>query len=452
MNSNSNRLIYIAVSAILFVALLFELPIQVIGVINLLFLFFSFFSLSKVQKSAFTPFNVILACLFLFHSGHLWLSLVTSDVARWDYLFNYTATEAQKMETYSFVTQMIIVFYWAGMLNLKPYIKVKTVKEKLEKWTSPLLIFITICAYMLCFYYDIGRAARVQALGYGAGYQYESGFSYTVSVFLNELLILLFIVNRHNKRMLTFLISLVSIRFILVLALIGNRGAAIIFAIMIIYILAKYTSYSRFFSNKFSLFLIVLAGSIALPFISLTRNDYIKTNGVVDFIITYNPFTYFLAEFGGTIKTLFIAMEYNYEKFLNGAQFFYSSLAIFPGSDFLFGGSSREYIGFALVLNRLDAIRGLGGSLIANIYVNFGYSIFAYIAMGIMGWITSCFSNGLVQRKTSLYTTLIYFGMFFGMLTAVRGEWYDFLINIKLMAYLIILIWVASKLGYKLVR
>lgn len=451
MYNHSNRLIYLAVSAILFVVLFFELPIQVIGVINLLFLFFSFFTLSKVQKSTFTPFNVILVCLFLFHSGHLWLSLVTSDVSRWDFLFNYTATEAQKIKTYSYVTQMIIVFYWVGILKLKPNNN-KQVSENLETRTSSLLLLTTIVCYLLCLYYDIGRAVRVQALGYGGGYQYETGFSYTVSVFLNELLILLFIVNRHNKKMLSFLISLVSIRLVLVLVLIGNRGAAIIFAIMIIYILAKYTSYSRFFSNKFSLFLIVLAGSIALPLISLTRNDYIKTNGVVDFIITYNPFTYFLAEFGGTIKTLFIAMEYNYKKFLNGAQFFYSSLAIFPGSDLLFGDGHRDYIGFALSLNRLDSIRGLGGSLIANIYVNCGYSVFSYIAMGVMGWITSYFSNGFAQRKSSLYATLIYFGMFFGMLTAVRGEWYDFLINIKLMAYLIILMWVASKLGFKLVR
>lgn len=434
-----------------FLILFVDLPLAIIAIINVALLVYCFSTITKIQQGTFTPFNIILACLFLFHCGHLWLTFIDSDVQKWDFLFDYYASEFEQVRVYSYVTQMLIVFYIVGVFSLNKQQEKTDDILPFEKTSSIFNVFFFL-SFFICLYYDIQRAIRVSLVGYGSGFTYESGFAYTLSTFLNGLFILMFLINRRNKKMLIILVSLVLLRSYIVMFLVGNRGASVVFLILVIFLLSKYSMYKDCFSNKSVIASMSIALTIVLPLISLTRNDYVQVDSISAFVVKYNPFSYFLAEFGGTIKTVILAFQHSVPKFENGAQFFYSSLALFPGSDAMFGSTYRQYVSIARELNHLEGIGGLGGSLIANVYLNFKTSILAFVTMGLLSKLTCYFCNKLNQTNLTLYHYILFFGMFAGMLTAVRGEWYDFITQLKTSIYLIALLWAASKLGVKLYR
>lgn len=446
-----NRSIYTLIALLFFIVLFLKLSLTILAIVNVFLLLLSLISLKKTQNSIFTPFTIILACLYLFHCGHLWLTLIETDVEKWDFLFNYTATDELQESVYAYITQLLICFYLVGLYKLKPSLQVRT---DCLKFSSTSLIFNIVFGiiYIICLYYDSLRAIKVAAVGYGLGYTYESGFAFTLSAFLNGLFIFMFLVNRNNRNILLMLILMVLLRVYIVMFLVGNRGSSIVFVILVVYILSKYTTFKTFFSNSAVIVVLVTLLTIFLPLISLTRNDTIQVNSISDFIIKYNPISYFLGEFGFTVKTVILAFQHDIPEFRNGAQFFYSSLAIFPASDAIFGSTYRNYVSISGELNHLESIRGLGGSLIANVYVNFGNSTWGYIAFSMLAYLTCWFSNKLNDARQSIYKFLLLFSMFAGMLTAVRGEWYDFVTQVKTMLYLILFLWCCSKLGIRLYK
>lgn len=446
-----NKIFCTIIALTFFVLLFFDLSLHVLAVLNILFFIFSFVSLARVQNNSFTPFSIILVSLFLFHCGHLWLNLLDTDVEKWEFLFDYSASLALQKKVYSYVTQLLICFYLVGLIKLRPVLDLQK-DYFIFTSTSKFFNFIFFLAYFVSLYFDIMRAIKVAAVGYGLGYTYEFGFAFTLSAFLNGLFIFMFLVNRNNKKFLYLLISLVLLRIFIVMFLVGNRGGSIVFAILIVYILSKFTILKNFFSNKSVIFLMVISMTIFLPLISLTRTDTIHVDSISDFIFKYNPISYFFAEFGSTIKTVILAFQYDIPKFGNGTQFFYSTLPIVPGSDALFGSVYREYVSIGGELNKLASIQGLGGSLLANVYVNFGNAILGFIAICFFARLTCLFSNRLNNTNQSIYKLLLYSSMFAGMLTAVRGEWYDFVTQVKTMLYLILILWMFSKFGVKLYK
>ncbi len=138
---------------------------------------------------------------------------------------------------------------------------------------------------------------------------------------------------------------------------------------------------------------------ILLPFISLTRGDRANIS-VGEFVSSSNPVESFLEEFGGTVGTVILSDNYVSERgSFHGAQILSTTLTIVPGSTFLFGSTISKYASFAGMLNEYNSIQGLGGSMLAQLILNFGYSPFLYISLIAMALLSVWLSNRLMSEN-----------------------------------------------------
>ena len=104
------------------------------------------------------------------------------------------------------------------------------------------------------------------------------------------------------------------------------------------------------------------------------------------------------------------------------------------------------------IMNDFYDRSALGGSLIGQLYFNFNNSLLLYISIILAGFLSSWCSNKLLDRKESIFYYVFYLCLFSGLMTWVRGEWYDVVIQVKLCLYLLLLIYFSKDLLMKRVR
>lgn len=432
-------------TALLLLFILYINPesVIVLSIVNLGSLLLLGNSVRLIQGKLLSPFLLIAASLYVFHSGHLWLSLLNVDPASFLLSFDwYKASNIHYIiETYTGITSLLIIFMTVGVLTIKPIVP-ENETDITNYYVTNYFKFGFIVLYLLAFYFEAGRAINVSNSGYGDGYHYSSSIAQYIVFSVEVLLLMLLYIYRKNPKQFKFYLFLDFAKIFFVMFFVGNRGTSVINLLIILFIITNY-SYLAYDQRKLkriilSVFAFLL---VALPFISATRGE--RSNmGITEFVNTSSPIESFLEEFGGTVYNVFLTQDYiSAIGSAHGLQILGTTLSIFPGSTMLFGDIITKNVSIGSMLNIYNNRQGLGGSMIAQLYFNFGESFFLYISIAIVALVVSLISNKLMKGNMGLYKTILLLSLFSGFMTFVRGEWYDVVTEVKVCAYLIILLY-----------
>ena len=177
---NIKRVPYLIISLVL-ILMMYDMPsLRCVSISNVISLLLLGIVLIKVQGKIFTPFNLLMGCLYLFHSGHLWVSLFYTDLSEFVYEIKYPGDIDNATVVYRDITTYLIVFMSVGILTLK---KCPELKLKEYKVTNVAHILVVV-TYIVAMATEFMRAGKVASVGYALGFQYTSSFSRILSDFI----------------------------------------------------------------------------------------------------------------------------------------------------------------------------------------------------------------------------------------------------------------------------
>lgn len=419
--------------------------VYIIGICNIISLFVGINAIKKIQGSFLSPLILITICLYIFHSGHLWLSLInispSSFLTSFDYEYQTTNYD-YILNVYREITILLSLFIVVSILFVKPINKAFKGRECGTVLVTNRFRKSFFLLYIISMFFELKRAIAVAATSYGEGYLYGSSIEQYIVGFVNVILLLFLYIYRNDKNKFNLYLGLQLFRTFFIMFFVGNRGSSIIYLIVTAFIVTNYSylaSRKRYIRNVS--ILVVGFMLIALPFISATRGGSRENMSVSQFVEKNNPIESFLEEFGGTVANVFLTKEYvDAYGSTNGIQIIGTSLSILPGSTSLFGDIIRENVSIGMKLNNFANRQGLGGSLLSQLYFNFSEFWLLCLSVAVVSLLMVWTSNQLMNNGGSLFYTLFLLCLFSGLITWVRGEWYDVITQVKMCVYVIILL------------
>lgn len=447
MNLNiSSKFILCSIGVFLCILLeSYKNSLYTIGFINLISLIGFLYVAKRIQGKFLSPFVIIATCMYIFHSGHIWLALFNPSPYKFltSFDWEYRTTNIEYiLLVYKRITEQLILFVIVGLTFIKPIKKGFSTSHEFSYKATKLFKIIFAILYIVAMYFELRRAMSVATTSYGEGYLYGSTFAQYVVSAVNIMLLLFMYVYRHDKKQFNIYLSLLLIRTFFIMFFVGNRGTSVIYLIITMFMLATY-SYASSDSKKIRKIFVsgLLFMLVFLPFISATRGATRQNIGIANFVSENNPIESFLDEFGGTAANVFLTEDYvNAVGQTNGMQILGTTLTLFPGSTALFGDIIMENISIGNKLNEFNNRQGLGGSLISQLWFNFGNGWMLYVSIILVSLLVAWTSNQLTRDGQSLLYMLFLLCLFSGLMTWVRGEWYDVITQVKMCIYIIILI------------
>ena len=311
-------------------------------------------------------------------------------------------------------------------------------------------VIIAFCI-VLAVASDITRAISVSLVGYLKGFVQKNTILYYADMLLPLFIFLIIAVYKNNQKVIKTAYIMILFRSAFCAFFIGARSTAVLAIVMYTLAIIKLTD-NNYIKEWISHFVTIIgiAGIIALPLSGVLRGDTI--DGIGDFFKNYNPISYSLTEFGGTIENVKLSIGYYYDKEFTSSMFFESFLSIIPLSSFFFpsivGGYGNAYASY---INKrvgvLEGAGGAGGSLIGEAVFWFGGSFGGLLYLIIIAIIVVICSNKLSKRDTvkNTITNVGYLFMLYELFYQIRGTIYAPQTGIKLSIYFYIFYYFASK-------
>ena len=294
---------------------------------------------------------------------------------------------------------------------------------------------------------DLVRAVNVATVGYGAGYKQANIVLYYADMLFMMCSFLIISTYKNSPKVISRLVIFVMLRAAFAAFFIGARSDAVVNVLMCVFAIRKLTTDSEIRRRVTRVFIwICVIGVVALPFTGIARNNTTLT--LSSFLQEYNPISYSLTEFGGTIINVRLGIAHHGE--LPISDFFKSFLSIIPMSTVLIPGLQTNYGGgYSAYLNSTSngISLGLGGSLIgeAAFWFGTGGAGLLYILI-IVIIVASCMNtleknrlnNGIAANTATLF-------LLYEMFYHIRGSISDFQSGIKLAIYFFIILKVARR-------
>lgn len=396
---------------------------------------------------------IFIILTYVFHFGQVFLYIFgINNPLPPKFNINYYETSVLVNSLY-YSLIVIVIFQIVGFLLLKKIInysinisKKQIADNKIDSSFFIIMILITILPYL---YVDISQMLLASELGYVDAYKF--GNSYFLSLFVNFFLISLFgfLTSTNNRKLGRIIIIIFAIWNVIKMFTVGNRSQpmAILLALVFIYISISKPKKIKIKPIHIVFGLLIL---LLLPYIAYIRNSTSNTNEYSNFIfylLNDNPISYLLAEFGGTILTLFTVIDIvpKIVSFSNGLTYLGSLTILLPFSTTIFGGYFSAHISVGETMNSFFG-GGLGGSWIAELYFNFGYFgiLFVPIYSFCIKRISDMIDNNIVPKYTINRALMFY--MLIPLFIFPRGYFYTFISYLNVYIYVAIAYFVYRRL------
>lgn len=411
------------------------------------------------QRRIFTLYFCFMLFLALFHFGQLVLYVLGARVdtsIAYDLLDLYSRYDLQ--QTLMFCLIAFNVMNTCGMLLV-----LRGKKESAAVSDEPPqgalndrrgqavylfgLILFVVLLIPVCIY-DVQMVSAASSLGYTAKYTMESGALGGLEIYFPAAILCMLVTAKGQNRPWKAVYYYALIRALALMLLVGNRGNMLITAI--IYILAKHwfiKPYTR--KNWLGVAGVCVGVVVLMPFIAFIRG---KTTdmGFFEYLANNNPFTQFLSEFGSTLVTPVLSFQYvDRFGFLDGKSYLGALAVLIPFSNSLFAGI-KDFASVTELLNPYSPSGGaLGGSLFAELYINFGwYSLFLAGGFGL-GIAKMSQLLEWEERKLHPFLSSMLLYLSYGLLLYVRGNLTDVVLAGKRILYLCILFYLFKNLLYR---
>ena len=408
------------------------------------------------QRRVFTLYFCFMLFLALFHFGQLVLYVFGARVDTsfsYDLMNLYSSYDLQRTLLFCLVAFNVMNLF--GMLLLQRRRKtppMDTAKKEAQGLNDQrgqmvyrfgLVLFVILLIPVLI--YDVQMITSASQVGYLAKYTTDTGVFGDLEVYFSAAILCMLVTAKNQNRPWKGIYYYALLRVLVLMLLVGNRGNMLITAILYIY--AKHwfiKPYTR--KNWLSVGAICIGVVVLMPFIAFIRG---KTSelGFWEYLSTNNPVTQFLSEFGSTLVTPVLSFQYvDSFGFLGGKSFLGALAVLIPFSNVLFGGI-KQYMSVGVLLNPYaPAVGALGGSVFAELYINFGWA--SLVLAGLFGLgiakISQVLENGVDGNHPLLSSMLLYFS--YGILLYVRGGFLDIVQVGKRVLYLCIVFYLFKNL------
>ncbi|MCH5185483.1 MAG: O-antigen polysaccharide polymerase Wzy [Oscillospiraceae bacterium] len=396
-----------------------DTKINIMGVYVALHIAASVFALYKINKCFICYAIFFILFVYLFHTGQIILHTFFRD---YDYYYDlYELYGAERYYDSVMYSLMIISGIVMGMLLTNVY-KSKTLRIDIidsffkkdmfaydTKKFKRIGYFIIITTLPVHLKILLQQLALVQAGNYLDSFRVDvTGITATYTEFLLVGITLVMLAYRENKfkLTLTYVIAVLYFGFNMVT---GGRGRSVIKIIMFTIIYFKLGKISL---GKLILFAVLgYMGIMCLAIIAYVRgNGLITPESISEGAGNIeSPLLKMLEEFGGSLYTVILtkAQIPKYFPYKYGTTYLSALVSLFPTvNDFM-----REAYDWSLYYNEY-AVTSMGGSVIAEIYANFGYwGVFPAMLMGyFINNISNKFDMFFTEQK---YTKTVFFILFF---------------------------------------
>ncbi len=296
--------------------------------------------------------------------------------------------------------------------------------------------------------YDLQILESGAQIGYMAKYEYDNSFLASMDLYF-PMAIICIIAGGSKKNKWKWFYGFALVRAVLTLFILGNRGPVIIYLLVYELTRAVYQRGDRKKLKKGRVLLLVAAAILVVPFIAMIRGGG-EGIAFLDYIKEYNAFSMFLSEFGSTLITPLLSLEY-VETFgtLGGKTYAGGLATVIPFSQY-FLADIRSYMNIGALLNPYSPLQAaLGGSLFADMLINFGaWGMWMSVPIGIL---VQMLSDRIYQnagnKKLMTGCLILYFG--YGVLWYPRGAMQDIGLAVKRTLYMWIIYYMLKDMFIK---
>lgn len=396
-----------------------------------------------------TPFSTFIFLTCLFHFGQVWMRLLGLAIppieGYSDVFAMFPRPGLDQALVFSLIMTCLLTL--GGLISGGPPRKVFGMGELHTSQSStdsrPVWFLFTLVTGALVIAGDLARAANVSQFGYGEGFRYDSSLFYTANFVFPLGVIGVLLTNRSDSRVARALLAMVLIRNAFVILIVNNRGQAVA-ETLIYFLLWHHLSGRRW--NRALVAMVVVAFVSILPFVSATRTGASDVS-VAHFILSLDSFSLFLTEFGGTLATLAYAVQFVDLSGSATPMYLLSDIvSAIPFASY-FAPDLNEFSSIGTILNESFNIAGLGGSLLAGIYMNFGPAPLSAVASIILGVVLSFASRYSLStfRTPRLYTVALSWYFMLAAIMSVRGYLSDIFSSVKVGVFVLLVIWTLSR-------
>lgn len=409
----------------------------------------------KIGKRIFSVSSMFMLFLAVFHFGQAWLYAFGGEVDKtisYDVFSLYQEQAIYSILMFSLVSYNLIAVFWILFSkndkdmgeSLYETPNEREIFDRKSIFNFGIIFFFVLLIPVIIYdYLSITITAQFGHIGLYENSGILSTWAAANSYFpLAIIMVLLGCEPQKNgwKWMYYYAIG----RCLLLMILTGKRGSFVI--PLLLYIFCKHHFIKKY--KRKHIVWIAIAGVFLLSmisFISYGRGDYSNMN-FFEFMREKNIIVQTLSEFGSSFTTTILSYNYSLSNgFLEGKSYLGALSVFLPLSD-LFFADIKEYMSVSNMLNPYSPSGGaLGGSLFAEMYINFGY--YALLLSPLYAWVVSKAENIINNaNKHSLFAVCSSIYISYGFWIYVRGNLVDVVFIAKRILYVLILYLVFKEL------
>lgn len=396
------------------------------AVVSLLQLILNMFFLKLRKINLFSPISLFIIFLYIFNFGQV---LLKGFVPNYDFLFDVSDHIGQQLyiKTSIFCLVIIFLFVVGVLISYKDVNASKDMKDYHEHYyiyCKPIGFILLFLSLPFMLYLDITKILASISGGYQAIFDIEKpGFFGILSYLFLPAIILLLFAYKDNKFTVR-VIFILTVLYKIMTMLGGQRGYAVVFIIVLSYIFVSKVqriSLRNSILYTFIAYFILNILSVIKSIRGISDKNFGTLSNAFSETLENNIIFKTLEEFGGTLYTTSLALSYYPDTLsnLHGSGYFFPLLTVFPNV----GGILNQFTDNNWAVQLSSLVPGIGGSFIAEIYVNFG-QYFSYLFPILLGMLMGKLSYIYEQKvKYNHYLIISMYAITFSMsLLWVRGS------------------------------
>ncbi|MBE6643075.1 MAG: O-antigen polysaccharide polymerase Wzy [Ruminococcaceae bacterium] len=318
--------------------------------------------------------------------------------------------------------------------------KAKARTELLLKWSIALFAVSLIPTLI----YDVQRMIVSFSASYAETYTYgTTAINSILSQFFEIAIFGLIYCLKDTKKWKYFYYSKFFWELIKLL-LIGNRMGPISSIAALFFLKQSIIVSDNKRKGKLKYIVLAILLVFVMGFISSYRSGKAGTTlteALENALVRDNMFISFFAESGTTLldQALLFRLMPGTLAFANGLTYINSILILLPMSTTIFGASATEHISIGAILNEHWYNRGLGGSIVAESYYNFGENaIWFMLIIGLaVGWFQKKYDSSASKGENGMLIILLTF-LLEQLLIYPRGYFYSVIASVNIIIYALV--------------
>lgn len=401
--------------------------------------------LAYIPKSGLSFYYVFISALALFHFGQILLYLCNIEIVTnhaYDLFKLYPQTTLFKtlkfcVKGYNLIALLGFVFaYRKKEKEIVPEFPQQDDLQSKNILNFGVITFWLLLIPLLIYDFSIIRLGLIY--GYEAKYIFNNSLLASVDMYFPISIICIMAASPKDSKNWKYYYAFAIIRMALQMFIVGNRGPLIIN--LLIYELLRTVYHpkketKKTGGKKIGYALAALAICFLVSFVAVSRGS--EKVSFTEFLSEYNFIALFLSEFGSTLITPILVVLYTGRMgFLYGKTYLGGLAVLLPFSS-QYMSEVRSYMNVGALMNPYSPNEGaLGGSLFADMYINFGeFGIWISVLLGV---IVGLFSNKMTSNKVTFGKCLLFY-FANSLLLYVRGSSQDIFLGLKRIIYLAVI-------------